>query len=75
MQTGKRNMIVEYEKLKEVVGGTSIEDVAARLSQAGIPYIIGKRGRPFTTEDALNHTMGLSKASLPQTEKMTIEIR
>jgi uncharacterized membrane protein YdjX (TVP38/TMEM64 family) len=68
-------MIIEYEKLKEVVGGTSIEDVAARLSQAGIPYIIGKRGRPFTTEDALNHTMGLSRAPLPPTEKMTIEIR
>lgn len=68
-------MIIEYEKLKEVVGGTSIENVVARLSQAGIPYIIGKRGRPFTTEDALNHTMGLSRTSFPPTEKMTIEIR
>jgi hypothetical protein len=68
-------MIVEYEKLKEVVGGVSIEDVVVRLSRAGIPYIIGKRGRPFTTEDALNHTMGLSRTAFPQTEKMTIEIR
>jgi hypothetical protein len=68
-------MIVEYEKLKEVVGGVSIEDVVVRLCRAGIPYIIGKRGRPFTTEAALNHTMGINKETIPMHEKLNIEIR
>ena len=52
-------MIVPYEKLKEYFGGSSAADLVVRLKKAKVSYILGKRGKPFTTETALNKAMGL----------------
>lgn len=52
-------MIIDYEQLKQQFGGSHPADVAARLERAGVRFILGKSGKPFTTETALNHSMGL----------------
>lgn len=52
-------MIVEYEQLQQLFGGTHPAEVAARMERANVRYILGKNGRPFATEAALNHSMGL----------------
>jgi|GEM_PF-2251831 len=59
-------MIIPYDDLREHLGGRSVEDVIVRLNQLGVRYLIGKRGRPFTTEFALNSAMGLISAETSQ---------
>ncbi|MEZ5534429.1 MAG: hypothetical protein R3F02_02280 [Thiolinea sp.] len=52
-------MIIEYEQLQQLFGGAHPADVAARMERADVKFKLGKNGRPFTTEAALNHSMGL----------------
>lgn len=61
-------MIINYEQLKEIFGGHSQADLIARLSLANVKFLRGKRGRPFTTETALNQAMGLIERDLPLEE-------
>ncbi len=56
---------VYYPDLKKLVGGTSIDDVCARLERQKIKYLIGPRGKPFTTLFAINSAMGLTSTGLP----------
>lgn len=58
---------IHYLDLKKLVGGTSIDDVCARLDQQKIKYLIGPRGRPFTTMFAINTAMGLTSPGQPDT--------
>lgn len=51
--------IITYEQLQEIFGRSSIPALAAKLERQGIPYTLGKHGRPFTTFTALNHAMGV----------------
>ena len=53
-------MAVSYDQLKNLLGGSTIEDVVVRLDKLKVKYLKGKRGKPFTTEFALNHAMGLA---------------
>ena len=69
-------MIIDYPTLQQLFGGNTAAEVAIRLQQAGVRFLNGKRGQPFTTETALNAAMGL-KTPIP-TEKPhepPIEIR
>ena len=59
-------MIISYQELREQIGGRSVEEVIVRLNQLGISYLIGKRGRPFTTEFALNKAMGIISTEISQ---------
>lgn len=71
-------MIIDYEELKRHFGGTTTAEVAANLSRSGVRYMTGKRGKPFTTETALNAAMGITPATLndnrPQTQQREIEV-
>lgn len=58
-------MIIEYEQLQQLFGGTHPAEVAARMERANVRYILGKNGRPFATEAALNHSMGVPVAYMP----------
>ena len=51
--------IIQYEDLKEVVGGRSPANVVVRLKKSNIQYKLGYHGRPFTTVDALNQSLGI----------------
>ncbi len=53
---------VDFAELKRLVGGTSIDDVCARLDRQKIKYLIGPRGKPFTTLFAINSAMGLTSS-------------
>lgn len=55
---------ISFEELKDRVGGETISDVTYRLDALGVRWLPGKRGRPFTTEFALNAAMGLSSITL-----------
>lgn len=62
-------MLIDYKELKHQFGGTHPAEVAARLERANVPFILGKMGRPFTTETALNHAMGITQQhQLPELE-------
>lgn len=61
-------MIINYEQLKENFGGSSVAEVIMRLNMAEVKFLRGKRGRPFTTETALNQAMGLIERDLPLEE-------
>ena len=61
-------MIIGYDQLQQQFGGSSPAEVAARLKKAGVRYIPGKNGRPFTTEFALNSAMGLTSYTPNSTE-------
>ena len=65
---------VHFEELKELVGGTSIDDVCIRLQQRGIKYVVGKRGKPFTTVHAINAAMGLNDNIHNQTRTPSVRI-
>lgn len=54
-------MIITYQELKEIFGGTTAADVALRLKNANVGYILGKKGQPFTTEAALNKAIGINQ--------------
>lgn len=62
-------MIIDYPTLQQLFGGTTAADVAVRLQQAGVRFINGKRGQPFTTETAINAAMGLKSPPIEPTEK------
>lgn len=62
-------MIIDYPTLQQLFGGTNAADVAVRLQQAGVRFINGKRGQPFTTETAINAAMGLKSPTTELTEK------
>lgn len=68
-------MLVPFETLQDVFGGSSIEDVIVRLDQAQVKYIRGKRGKPFTTEFALNSAMGLLSNHSLTDNRPTVEIQ
>ena len=52
--------LIDYETLQYHVGGSTPAEVCARLRSAGVPFLLGKRGRPFTTLLALNQAMGVT---------------
>lgn len=54
-------MIVSYKELLEHFGGSSAADLAVRLKKAKVSCILGKQGKPFTTETALNRAMGIKQ--------------
>ena len=54
MSTGTLNQ----DLLKELTGYKKPVDIAACLAKQGIPYFIGKRGRVWTTLDAVNVAIG-----------------
>jgi hypothetical protein len=66
--------LVSYEQLQQHVGGASPADVCARLARANIRYITGPRGRPFTTEFALNAAMGLTSDTTTQEDHRQPEV-
>lgn len=51
--------IVSFEQLREHVGGNTTAQVCVNLNKAGIRFIEGKGGKPFTTMSALNAALGL----------------
>lgn len=53
-------IIIPFEKLQEMTGYDRPTDVARCLRDQGIPVLKGKGGRPFTTVDAINQTLGVS---------------
>lgn len=70
-------MIIDYPTLQQLFGGTSSAEVAVRLQQAGVRFLQGKRGQPFTTETALNAAMGLKTQPVepaPKTSTSEIEV-
>lgn len=52
--------IIDFDTLKTLFGGQTIEDVKVRMGQARVKYLVGNRGRPFTTIDAVNRAMGIT---------------
>ncbi|MFC1843277.1 DUF4224 domain-containing protein [Thermodesulfobacteriota bacterium] len=54
MNTGTINQ----DQLKELTGYEKPAEIASCLSRQGIPYFIGKRGRVWTTLDAVNVAIG-----------------
>jgi len=58
--------IVHYEELREIFGGQTIADLCARMEQREVRYILGKKGRPFTTTAAINAAMRLQPGPEPQ---------
>ena len=50
---------INQDLLKELTGYKKPVEIAACLSKQGIPYFIGKRGRVWTTIDAVNAVMGV----------------
>jgi hypothetical protein len=61
-------MIVGYDQLQQQFGGSSPADLVVRLKKSGVRYLVGKNGRPFTTEFALNSAMGLTSYTPHNTE-------
>ena len=55
MNTGTINQ----DLLQELTGYKKPVEIAASLAKQGIPYFIGKRGRVWTTIDAVNAVMGV----------------
>ena len=53
------NHTINQDQLKELTGYKKPVDIAACLAKQGIPYFIGKRGRVWTTIDAVNAVMGV----------------
>lgn len=66
--------VVEYERLQHLFGGATPAEVCARLQSAGVEYLVGKRGRPFTTLTALDKAMGLVDRTPEQRQAATVEI-
>lgn len=62
-------MIIDYPTLQQLFGGSSAAEVAVRLQQAGVKFLNGKRGQPFTTETAINAAMGLKSPPIEPTEQ------
>ncbi len=56
-------MIVTYEELKNLFGGTSIAEVKINLNKAGVKFIDGKRNRPFTTITSINLAIGINNTN------------
>ena len=50
---------INQDLLKELTGYKKPVEIAACLAKQGIPYFIGKRGRVWTTIDAVNAVMGV----------------
>ncbi|MBJ7539847.1 hypothetical protein [Marinomonas transparens] len=67
-------MIINKDVLKEVIGGSNKAELIVRLNQSKIPYIIGRGGWPFTTEEAINKTMGVSDQKPETHDQVKIEI-
>lgn len=53
------NGIVGFDELKQHIGGRSSAELAARLTAAGIRYHRGINGKPWTTIEAINESLGL----------------
>ena len=68
MNTGTINQ----DLLQELTGYKKAVDIAACLSKQGIPYFIGKRGRVWTTLDAVNLAIGAQNTENGQQD--TIEV-
>jgi len=56
----KNNSVIDQDVLAELTGYRRTAQIAAHLAKHDIPYYCGKRGRIWTTLDALNAGLGLS---------------
>jgi hypothetical protein len=54
------NNIVTYDDLKKILNYADQGQIIACLTENKIPYRKGKRGRPWTTIDAINSSMGIN---------------
>ena len=68
------NSTIEQEKLSELSGYKKSAEIAAFLAKNKVPFFRGKRGRVFTTIDAVNHALGLKGLSKPFKNPIDIEI-
>ena len=59
---------ITFEELKELTSYDKTADVVTCLERNNISYIQGKRGRPFTTEQALNAAMNLNGGKLKRND-------
>ncbi|MCU7848132.1 MAG: hypothetical protein KZQ89_09030 [Candidatus Thiodiazotropha sp. (ex Lucinoma kastoroae)] len=53
--------IVTFEDLKTILDYDDQRQIIACLSENKIPFRTGKRGRPWTTIDAINNAMGITQ--------------
>lgn len=65
-------MIISYKTLQEHFGGNSIAEVTVNLQKANVKFLLGKGLRPFTTETALNHAMGLIEGVESDVDRLPI---
>lgn len=54
--------LLTTEQLQEAFGYDRVGDVCRALDDQGIPYFIGKGGRPWTTYALINSAKGLGYA-------------
>ncbi len=55
--------IVTFEELKKILDYEDQRQIIACLTENKIPFRKGKRGRPWTTVDAINSAMGINIAT------------
>lgn len=56
-------MLVPIEELKNRFGGQTYEQLCANLRQAKVKFIIGSRGQPVLTYNAIDAACGIYKPS------------
>ena len=66
--------IIGFEELQEKLGGRTPAEVAARLTAVGISYIRGKNGKPWTTIDAINWSLGVGREKPKRSHAIQIEV-
>ncbi|MBT9097490.1 hypothetical protein KFZ76_07160 [Methylovulum psychrotolerans] len=66
-----KQLIVNFDQLKEMTGCKRLIDVERTLDKNGIPFCRG-RGRIFTTINAINAAMGIEPKQERQAEKTEI---
>ena len=51
--------LLNHEQLQDATGYKCAADIAVCLRNQGIKFVIGKRGRIWTTKEAVNAAMGI----------------
>ncbi|MBV2138543.1 MAG: hypothetical protein KUF79_17185 [Candidatus Thiodiazotropha sp. (ex Ctena orbiculata)] len=55
------NNIVTFDELKKILDYEDQRQIIACLTENNIPFRKGKHGRPWTTVDAINSAMGITR--------------
>lgn len=66
--------ILDLEALQAVTGYKNAVDIALCLSRQGIKYVVGKRGRIWTTITAVNAAMGITEPQPREIEEKRITL-